>query len=120
MLYIISFGPNTNEKLSRGCMGWRRKLPIMITFGLGVSEIGHFQTVNRIFGQHFSKNTASVRAFIYQFCPKESLWDNISHLDCGFCWVMGISCSIANDNVKLVFWVKVGMDLGPLLAFSDG
>ena len=73
--------------------------------GLGVSEIGHFQTVNRIFGQHFSKNTASVRAFIYQFCPKESLWDNISHLDCGFCWVMGISCSIANDNVKLVFWV---------------
>ena len=101
-------------------MGWRRKLPIMITFGLGVSEIGHFQTVNRIFGQHFSKNTASVRAFIYQFCPKESLWDNISHLDCGLCWVMGISCSIANDNVKLVFWVKVGMDLGPLLAFSGG
>ena len=93
---------------------------IMITLGLGVSEIGHFQTVNRIFGQHFSKNTASVRAFIYQFCPKESLWDNISHLDCGLCWVMGISCSIANDNVKLVFWVKVGMDLGPLLAFSDG
>ena len=101
-------------------MGWRRKLPIMITFGLGVSKIGHFQTVNRIFGQHFSKNTASVRAFIYQFCPKESLWDNSSHLDCGFCWVMGISCSIANDNVKLVFWVKVGMDFGPLLAFSDG
>ena len=84
------------------------------------NEIGHFQTVNWIFGQHFSKNTASVRALNSQFCPKESLLDNISHLDCGFCWVMGISCSIANYNVKLAFRVKVGMDLGTKLAFSDG
>ena len=37
--------------------------------GLGVSEIGHFLTVNWIFGQHFSRNTHSVRASNNQFCP---------------------------------------------------
>ena len=77
---------------------------------------------NRIvtFGHDFSKNTASIRAFNNQFCPKKSLGDNISHLDRGDFGGIGISCCIANNNVKLAFWVKIGLDLEPLLAFPDG
>ena len=77
---------------------------------------------NRIvtFGHDFSKNTASIRAFNNQFCPKKSLGDNISHLDRGDFGGIGISCCIANNNVKLAFGVKVGLDLEPLLAFPDG
>ena len=61
-----------------------------------------------------------MRALKTQFCPKKSLWLKIFHLDGEDCGGFRISCSITIYSVKLTFWVKAGMDLGPLLTYSDG
>ena len=98
------------KKLLYGCSVKKSTLP----------DNSWFSDKNWIFRHDFSKNTASVRAFKYQFCPKKSLCNNFSQLDRRSCGVIGISCSIANNNVKLTFWVKVSMDLGHLLTLSDG